>query len=269
MNASPTGELSENLTIEVDGVRFVTGFAAPSTELLTLVKTPDMVERYRTLLQRFERPRIMELGIAFGGSVALLTLLADPERFLAIDLGPERSPLLSQLLDERELHDRVQTRHGVDQADPGRLLALTDEFFGDGPLDLIIDDASHLYHESKVSFETLFPLLRPGGLYVIEDWKWSHEVVNGMYAALADPASEWHHVAAAVAAAGDEPPPQEIPLSRLALELVLARADTADDLFTKVSVDKHWIVVERGPGSIDPRTFSLDGLVLDRTRQLR
>ena len=40
------------------------------------------------------------------------------------------------------------------------------------PPDLIIDDASHLYSETKTSFETLFPQLRPGGLYIIEDWSW-------------------------------------------------------------------------------------------------
>ena len=38
------------------------------------------------------------------------------------------------------------------------------------PLDLVIDDASHLYGPTMASFEVLFPRLRPGGLYVIEDW---------------------------------------------------------------------------------------------------
>ena len=255
---------------EIQGVPFITGFAAPSTEILTLVKTPDMVQRYRVLLEPFERPRIMELGIAFGGSVALLTLLADPERLLAIDLDVERSPLLARFIDERGLDDRVHTRHGVDQADPEQLLALTDLVFGDQPIDLVIDDASHLYRESKRSFETLFPLLRTGGLYVIEDWKWSQEVVNGMHAALADPASEWHdHVVAAVEAAGPHPPDPDTPLSRLALELVLARADSNDDLIERVTVDKHWIVIERGPGTLDPRTFSIDALLLDHVGQLR
>ena len=41
-------------------------------------------------------------------------------------------------------------------------------------LDLVVDDASHTYEETKASFEFLFPLLRPGGIYVIEDWSWAH-----------------------------------------------------------------------------------------------
>jgi hypothetical protein len=48
----------------------------------------------------------------------------------------------------------------------------TDEF-GQDPLDLVIDDASHLYGPSLATFETLFPALREGGLYVLEDWKTS------------------------------------------------------------------------------------------------
>ncbi len=270
MTSPEHGAISANLTFEIDGVPFITGFAAPADDVLTLVKTPDMVRRYRSLLEGFDRPLIMELGIAFGGSVALLALLADPELLLAVDLAPEKSPLLARLMKDRGLADRVHTHHGVDQANPEQLLALTDLVFGDRPLDLVIDDASHLYRESKVSFETLFPLVRPGGLYVIEDWKWSQEVVNAMYAAIDDPSSVWHdHVVAAVEAAGPEPPPPDTPLSRLALELVLARADSDDDLIERVSVDKHWIVIERGAGPLDPRTFSLDALVLDHSRELR
>jgi hypothetical protein len=41
-------------------------------------------------------------------------------------------------------------------------------------LDLVVDDASHTYEETKTSFEFLFPLLHPGGIYVIEDWSWAH-----------------------------------------------------------------------------------------------
>ena len=41
-------------------------------------------------------------------------------------------------------------------------------------LDLVVDDASHTYEETRASFEFLFPLLSPGGVYVIEDWSWAH-----------------------------------------------------------------------------------------------
>lgn len=39
-----------------------------------------------------------------------------------------------------------------------------------GPFDIIVDDCSHLGDLSRVSFWCLWPYLKPGGLYVIEDW---------------------------------------------------------------------------------------------------
>src|SRR5438477_11910491 len=41
-------------------------------------------------------------------------------------------------------------------------------------LDLVVDDASHTYEQTKASFEILFQLLKPGGIYAIEDWSWAH-----------------------------------------------------------------------------------------------
>ena len=38
-----------------------------------------------------------------------------------------------------------------------------------GPIDLLIDDGSHLQEDIRTSFEVLFPYVAPGGFYVIED----------------------------------------------------------------------------------------------------
>ena len=38
-----------------------------------------------------------------------------------------------------------------------------------GPFDIIIDDGSHMSHHVLASFNALFPHVRPGGIYVIED----------------------------------------------------------------------------------------------------
>ena len=55
-------------------------------------------------------------------------------------------------------------------AHTARLAEIVDEAFGDEPLDLVVDDCSHRYKPSRASFNELFPRLRPGGVYVIEDW---------------------------------------------------------------------------------------------------
>ena len=38
-----------------------------------------------------------------------------------------------------------------------------------GPFDIIIDDGSHYNSDMKISFDFLFPLLKHGGIYVVED----------------------------------------------------------------------------------------------------
>lgn len=43
------------------------------------------------------------------------------------------------------------------------------------PLDIAIDDASHASHHQQNAFLELFPRVRPGGLYIIEDLRWQPE----------------------------------------------------------------------------------------------
>ena len=56
--------------------------------------------------------------------------------------------------------------HQGSQADPELLKALHDRY---GDFDVIIDDASHLSSLTIRSWELLYPFLRPGGLYFVED----------------------------------------------------------------------------------------------------
>lgn len=65
---------------------------------------------------------------------------------------------------------RVQTIRG-DQSNPAFLATMAAEV---GPFDIVIDDGSHLSAHVITSFETLFPLLNPGGIYVIEDLQTSY-----------------------------------------------------------------------------------------------
>lgn len=60
---------------------------------------------------------------------------------------------------------RLRTIQG-DQNDPEFLRELGERI---GPLDVIVDDGSHVNEHVLTSFDALFPYLRNGGLYVIED----------------------------------------------------------------------------------------------------
>ena len=116
----------------------------------------------------------MELGIWDGGSVALWYDVLRPRKHVAVDLlKRDDSGYFKRFVAALDAADRLRTYWGVDQADEATLLKIVDAEF-DGPLDLVIDDASHLYEPTRASFETLFPRLATGGLYIIEDWAWEH-----------------------------------------------------------------------------------------------
>jgi mycinamicin biosynthesis methyltransferase MycE-like protein len=65
---------------------------------------------------------------------------------------------------------RIRTIKG-DQSDPEFLDQLGREF---GPFDVIIDDGSHINDHVRTGFESLFPHVRPGGYFVIEDFETSY-----------------------------------------------------------------------------------------------
>lgn len=60
---------------------------------------------------------------------------------------------------------RITTLIG-DQNDPDCLADIAEKY---GPFDIVIDDGSHINQHVRTSFHALFPHVRNGGLYVIED----------------------------------------------------------------------------------------------------
>jgi hypothetical protein len=61
-------------------------------------------------------------------------------------------------------------QYDVSQDDVDAICRSFIEMTGEKPgFDLSIDDASHGYELSLQSFNRLFPLLRPGGIYALED----------------------------------------------------------------------------------------------------
>jgi len=60
---------------------------------------------------------------------------------------------------------RVKTLIGS-QNDPEYLVGMAERY---GPFDVVIDDGSHVNEHVRTSFRTLFPYLRDGGVYAIED----------------------------------------------------------------------------------------------------
>jgi hypothetical protein len=112
----------------------------------------------------------LELGVHNGGSV-ILWREALGCRIAGVDLepAPDTTPLLESYLRETASEDDVRFVWGTSQSNERVLRRLVDEHFA-GSLQMVVDDASHLYAPTRKSFEVLFPLLEPGGAYFIEDW---------------------------------------------------------------------------------------------------
>lgn len=234
---------------------------------LQVMKGRELVERYIALIQEL-RPRVaVELGIRRGGSTALLSELIKPDKLIALELTSRPAPALRDYVASRDLAEVVRPFYGVDQSDRPRVSQILDEELGARPIDLVVDDASHLYAETRSSFEVLFPRVRPGGRFVIEDWNGRHLLADRMAHALEDTTRPDHdqleqRVETAYGAQLAEAGHREIPLTQLCIEFMLARASNGDAI-REVLVNRHWVVIERGADPLDPERFRLSNHVND------
>ena len=245
----------------VDDVDFRCSFAASTEHEFCVRKSRRLIEATVDLVAEFPAARAVEFGIASGGSTALLALVARPRTLIAIERDAAPVEALRRLIERKELVDVVRPYYGVDQGDQKQITEILDAELGHEPLDFVIDDASHRLEETRTAFEVVFPRLRPGGVYVIEDWNWQ---LRFRYA---------------LARGADGVPPNRLeriddadgrdrfeeylrenlartPLETLGLELVLTRASSGQ-VVDDVLFAESWIVVRRGPAALDPATFRL------------
>jgi predicted O-methyltransferase YrrM len=144
---------------------------ASSSEAFTIAKSEPYLRVYEDLASDFSPRSILELGIFQGGSYAFLDKLFKPQRMSAVDIRAKPvAPLLHYIANRPSRFVHFSTRQSNGEA----LRHIVRNELAD-ELDLVVDDASHTYEDTKASFEVLFPLLQPGGIYVIEDWSWAHD----------------------------------------------------------------------------------------------
>ena len=142
-----------------------------------LMKSNELINTYSRILcedaQQFEN--ILELGIMKGGSTAFFSLLASPKNHLAIDVCKHESALDRFSEDVRKSGRALVADYATSQADTQIILKKFSEISGTPPrFDLVVDDASHNFDLSLHSFNGLFPHVRDGGIYALEDWGWAH-----------------------------------------------------------------------------------------------
>lgn len=205
----------------------------------TLVKPKKYIDEY-TDLTKEEFNHVIELGMFQGGSIVFLDKLFSPKCLIGVEIVPTKLEALESYI-EKESRP-IKTFYGSSQDDVSLLKNIVQDEMG-GNLDLVVDDASHLYEQSKVSLTTLFPLLKPNGLYIIEDWAWSHR----------PNAQESSHVWF------DKPA-----LTNLVVELVaeLGRTGEIDNIY----ISNNMVKIRKAKNSISSPLFSKEAM---RYRGLR
>lgn len=244
---------------QVGNTEFVSGFGGQSSgDRLVIRKGPRLVERYVEICQHFRHGAIVELGIGPGGSTALISLLAQPRKLVACELHDKPVAALTEFIDTHGASATVRPFYGVNQSDRPRLGEIIDTEFPDQLLDLVIDDASHLYNETRASFEVLYPRLRPGGIFIIEDWKADRLGAKLVVASMQDRTSpdfaERQQRLVDAIAKWEEA--GSTPLHFLGLELLQVCA-AASDVMSEITFNQNWIVVRRGTAKLDPAKFCI------------
>ncbi len=116
----------------------------------------EIYERYFSKFRGAECT-YLEIGVAKGGSLDIFQeYLGDKARVVGVDVNPDC---------KQSERDGIEVLIG-NQADPD---FMNGSVVPKGPFDIIIDDGGHIPDQQLVSFLSLFPHLKEGGVYLVED----------------------------------------------------------------------------------------------------
>jgi hypothetical protein len=100
--------------------------------------------------------KIFEIGVAQGGSLEMWQEYFPKATITAIDIEPKTK------------YDTARVKTFVaDQANREALKKVTDAAGKD--FDILLDDGGHTMEQQQVSLGMLFPYVKPGGYYILED----------------------------------------------------------------------------------------------------
>lgn len=233
---------------EIDGLRFFCNSADYSPNQgdryrFHVLKNKQFFAIYDDIFKNKSISNMLEVGFFDGGSTLYFLLRYDIKKMVAIDIRGRLEPF-DLAISDHNLGDRVRVGYGVSQDSAPEIDELLLHFGGED-VDLIIDDASHLFDLSKSTFEISFPRLRAGGIYVLEDWGWAHVSATQQggvhYELLKDHKS----------------------LANLLFLLQLLMI-SRPDLIESITVHSTCAVIKKGAAAASRERLSIDGLILNR-----
>jgi predicted O-methyltransferase YrrM len=143
-------------------------------------KAPVLTEVYASYMKgmRLEPVRLLEVGVFFGASLKMWHAYFPNGTIYGIDTfkghqgNGSQFDNASSFLQEAPSYSRmhVEICDQSSRADLERFAATIQE-----PFDYILDDGSHLMKDQQQTLAVLWPLLRPGGIYFMEDYASSYD----------------------------------------------------------------------------------------------
>lgn len=124
------------------------------------IKWDNYFEIYERYFRKFvgQDPQVLEIGIAEGGSLELWSKYFRNGQIWGVDID-------QKCLEYKYEQSNIRLIFG-DQSNPD----FWDWFMKDSPkFDVIVDDGSHINEHQVLSLLKLFPRLKEGGIYMIED----------------------------------------------------------------------------------------------------
>lgn len=136
-----------------------------SLDRLGLKYGTDKASNHHNFLQFYERflghlrqlpITLLEIGVYQGGSIRTWEEYFPNARIIGMDIDPNTRRFATQ-------------RITIEMADQSNIQDLVRVGVQHGPFDLIVDDGSHIWDHQILTLQYLYPFLRPGGYYILED----------------------------------------------------------------------------------------------------
>jgi hypothetical protein len=233
--------------LRINDVRFLVTFDSKklhdiqsTEECFLLGKTHRMIERSVAMGEGQRINKVFDIGIFKGGSVVLYDQIFKPEKIAAVEVSRDPVEALSKYIATRGKTETIKLNYGVNQADRPAMEHILSIEFPERDIDLIVDDASHRYKETRASFNISYPYLKAGGWYVIEDWGWAHWAGDPWQTGSRKRAPYWGEKA----------------LSNLLIELFMLAA-SRPDLLEEIRITHDLIILKKGPDPLPPGAFEI------------
>ncbi len=115
---------------------------------------------------------LLEIGVFRGASLATWAEYFPNAKIIGVDIQPSAKQFRT---------DRVH----IELADQSNLQHLAELCAKHGPFDIVIEDGSHMWEHQTTTLRALFPFVRNGGTYVVEDLQTNYGALTGKYRGMA------------------------------------------------------------------------------------